>query len=200
MLCCVNLGFREIAWHPVVIVPFTNPLLLCLHLRRQKVLDCLDEHCEFLMVGSHTGRGRHLQCSEIWLGDSGHVCRAIHAFVSMINIAIANGLLLTAELLFWYQLSKMRQEWRLMPVNLELLQANGTESNSTDAELQAFRRDLPYTLPAKSNVTNLLFTDFPLSMTMPTWPVFILWLQSFLVVNYSHIRKLDNTVRSFSYI
>ena len=179
----------------MLIVPITPPLLLCVNLATShKPIGCL-RLVKVFPVGQHLGLLQHpLMHSDIRFGEAEHVWRAVHAFGSMLNTALANALLLVTELCFWYQLAHVRHEGTESPVGSGDSQANETGGNSTSADLQqsAFQLSLP-------RIQNA--SRYPLPWIVPLLPVFILWLQSLLFVNYkfTYLRNIDKTVIKISF-
>ena len=118
----------------------------------------------------------------------------------MLNTALANVLLLVAELCFWYQLSNLHQEWAERPVGERNSQTNITGGHSTGVKMQQLVMPAgQFALPRTQNASHMRLAHFPLPSIVPLVPLLLLWLQSFLFVNYSYIRKIDSTVTIILY-
>ena len=206
----LTVGVRAIGWRPMLIVPLILPVLLCVNLQRHYNAVSWWRRFQLISIGEHAFHQTHLLHSKIQLGAAAHVWRAAHAFFSMLNTALANVLLLAAELCFWYQLANVRHEWAEMSPES---QTNTTGDNSTCAEMQfeslnntqcnntvqpALRLVMPagqIALPLTQNGTHLLLAHFPMSWLLPITPVVLFWLQCFVFVNYSYIRKIGDAVQ-----
>ena len=112
--------------------------------------------------------------------------------LSMLNTALANALLLAAELCFWYQLSHVRHEWAEMQYDL---QTNRSGAHRTDIKRQQLVMPAgQIALPRTQNATHVLMARLPLPSIIPMVPVLLLWLQSLVYINYSYKRMIDSTV------
>ena len=177
--CYEHVGVQAIGWHRILVVPITPPLLLCVKLSTYSNPIGCPRRFEVFPIGHHLGLHR-LMHSKIRLDDAAYVCRALHAFGSMLNTALANALLLVAELCFWYQLSHVQPEWAERPIEQDDSKTNRTGGNSTETEMHLLKPTCQY--PQTQNASR-----YPLPWIVSLLPVFLVWLQSFLFVNYSYI-------------
>lgn len=184
----VLVGVHAVGWHSLLNVPITQPFLLGVN--KCKVSNTSIGWCGRVQVVEAGQRLEQLSHrwthSMIWLGDAEHVWRAVHAFGSMLNTALANALLAT-ELLFWYQLSNRHFEWVNMPVGRGNSNANGAGGIRTTAEKHLELPAGQAALPRAQNASHVLIERYPLPLIVPLLPVYHLWLQSLLVDNYSLI-------------